>query len=298
MQKQKIGWIGLGVMGYSMANNLLKSDYELYVFTRTKSKSEKICKRGARWLDSPGEIANAVDVIITMVGYPKDVEEVYFGPNGIFGKVKSGTVLIDMTTSCPELAIKISKKASELNADSLDAPVSGGDIGARNASLAIMCGGKKDIFDKIFPIFESVGKNIQFFGEAGSGQRVKLSNQIVIASTMIGVVEALVYAERTGLNLKKVIELVGKGAAGCWSINELGPRMAEGNFEPGFYVKHFIKDMEIALQDSKKLGLDLKGLNLVKKLYDQVNALGYGEKGTQVLYQAVKQLNKESDTTP
>ena len=176
--------------------------------------------------------------------------------------------------------------------------MSGGDIGARNASLAIMCGGKKDIFDKIFPIFESVGKNIQFFGEAGSGQRVKLSNQIVIASTMIGVVEALVYAERTGLNLKKVIELVGKGAAGCWSINELGPRMAEGNFEPGFYVKHFIKDMEIALQDSKKLGLDLKGLKLVKKLYDQVNALGYGEKGTQVLYQAVRQLNKESYTTP
>ncbi len=287
----KIGWIGLGIMGSSMAQHLLKNGYDIYVHTRTKSKADDICAFGANWCKSPAELAGEVDYIFSMVGYPEEVEQVYFGTDGVFKNLKKGSILIDMTTSSPQVAEKIDQKALESCSFSLDAPVSGGDVGARNASLAIMCGGKKEIFEKVLLILQCMGKNIQFFGKAGSGQRVKMSNQILIASTMVGVVESMLYAERSGLDLNEVIKLIEKGAAGCWSLTELGPRIIKGNVEPGFFVKHFIKDMGIAIEDANRMELKLEGLNLVKKLYDQVSNLGYKEKGTQVLFKALKELN-------
>jgi len=249
---------------------------------------------GAGWIDSPSEVAGNVDYLFTMLGYPEDVEEVYFGRAGIFSNLPRGTTLIDMTTSTPELAQKISVYASERGCFSLDAPVSGGDIGAREARLAIMCGGNQQAYDQALPLFQIMGKTINYFGESGSGQRTKMSNQILISSTMIGTVESLLYAEKANLDLNQVIEMIGQGAAGCWSLNHLGPRMLKQDWEPGFYVKHFVKDVGIALNDAKKMGIRLQGLELAHQFYKKVSQSGYEEKGTQVLLKVLKDLNNES----
>jgi 3-hydroxyisobutyrate dehydrogenase len=292
--KPKVGWIGLGVMGASMAGHLIKQGCSLLVHSRTRSKAAQLIEMGAEWIDSPSEVAGNVDYLFTMLGYPEDVEEVYFGRAGIFSNLPRGTTLIDMTTSTPELAKKVSVYASERGCFSLDAPVSGGDIGAREARLAIMCGGNQQAYDQALPLFQIMGKTINYFGESGSGQRTKMSNQILIASTMIGTVESLLYAEKANLDLNQVIEMIGQGAAGCWSLNHLGPRMLKQDWEPGFYVKHFVKDMGIAINDAQKMGIRLQGLELAHQFYKKVSQSGYEEKGTQVLLKVLKDLNNES----
>ena len=290
----KVGWIGLGVMGFSMAQNLLHSGVEVSVFSRTREKAIPLLNQGATWKENPAELIQGVDFLFSMVGYPQDVEAIYFQKNGIFEGIGKDTVIIDMTTSSPELAENIASRASNFGAYSLDAPVSGGDIGARNGSLAIMCGGDEKAYDQTLSLFKIMGENINYFGGAGAGQRVKMSNQILIASTMIGTVESLLYAEKANLDMGKVIQLIGQGAAGCWSLNQLGPRMINEDWEPGFYVKHFMKDIKIALDDAEKMGLKLKGLELAKYFYSEVVNAGFPEKGTQVLLKVLKSLNKRS----
>ena len=292
--KPKIGWVGLGVMGSSMAGQFLSHGFPTFVYSRTSSKAKNLLRDGAEWADSPGYLADKVDYVFSIVGYPDDVEEVYFGENGIFSRSIEGTVLIDMTTSSPELAERIYKHSRQKKAFSLDAPVSGGDIGAKNASLAIMCGGDKEVFANSLPLLKLLGKNIQYFGSPGSGQRTKMSNQILIASTMIGTVESLIYAENANLDLQKVIDLIGQGAAGCWSLNQLGPRMIKNDWSPGFFVKHFIKDMGIALEDSKRMGIQLRGLELANEFYNKVMNSGYSENGTQVLLKVLREMNIRS----
>ncbi len=292
-EQPKVGWIGLGIMGNSMSKHLLDAEVPLTVYTRTREKARTILEQGAKWANSPAELAGEVDYLFSMVGYPADVEEIYFGKEGVFAGLRNGATLIDMTTSCPEIAVKIETKAKLVSSFALDAPVSGGDLGARNATLAIMCGGERETFDQALGLLEMMGSNIQFFGPAGSGQRVKMSNQILIASTMIGTVEALLYAEKSNLELGKVINLIGQGAAGCWSLNNLGPRMISEDWEPGFFVKHFIKDMEIALEDAQRINLKLKGLELARDFYKQVQEAGFPDKGTHVLMKVLRGLNDQ-----
>jgi 3-hydroxyisobutyrate dehydrogenase len=284
MNKKTIGFIGLGVMGKSMARNLLKAGYPLFVYTRTKEKAADLLNEGAVWKETVAALAKEVDVIITMVGYPRDVEEVYFGDNGIIEHAKEGTYLIDMTTSTPSLAERIYEAAKAKKMYALDAPVSGGDIGAREARLAIMVGGDEAAFHECKPIFEVLGKNIVLQGKAGAGQHTKMCNQIAIATNMIGVCEALAYAKRAGLDLVKVLESISTGAAGSWSLSNLAPRMMVGDFEPGFYIKHFIKDMKIALEEAERLGLQLPGLELAQSMYEELAAKGEENSGTQALY--------------
>ena len=280
-----IGFIGIGVMGKSMANHIMDSGYSLLVYNRTKSKADDLVEKGAIWKDTVAQVAKDADVIITMVGYPKDVEEVYFGDSGIINNAKPGTYLIDMTTSEPSLAKKIYEKAKSKGLYSLDAPVSGGDVGAKNAVLTIMVGGDKEDFNFTFPIFEIMGKNIVLQGPAGAGQHTKMCNQIAIASNMIGVTEAMVYAKRAGLDAETVLKSISAGAAGSWSLSNLAPRMIKGDFEPGFYVKHFVKDMNIALNEAKEMDLNTPGLQLSKYLYDELVEDHKENKGTQVLYE-------------
>lgn len=283
-----IGFIGTGVMGKSMASNLMEAGYEIHLYNRTKERAEELLKKGAIWEDSPGQVASVCDVIITIVGYPKDVEEVYLSENGILAHCRSGSTVIDMTTSSPQLAVDIYEKAKAKNINALDAPVSGGDIGARSASLSIMVGGDKDVFETSKPIFDVMGKNIVYQGQAGSGQHCKMANQIVIASTMMGVCEAVRYAEKAGLSPETVLESIESGAAGSWSLSNLAPRIINKDFEPGFYVKHFIKDMNIALESCDKINLNAQGLSLAKSLYDELAAAGGAEYGTQALYKNYK----------
>ncbi|WP_409305230.1 NAD(P)-dependent oxidoreductase [Peribacillus sp. SCS-155] len=279
-----VGFIGTGVMGKSMAGHLMEAGYELYVYTRTKEKAEELLEKGAKWADSPKEIAQHANVIISIVGYPQDVEEIYLGTEGIVPNGKEGTYLIDMTTSTPTLAKKIFEEARKHGMHSLDAPVSGGDIGAREARLAIMAGGDQEDFEAVKPIFEIMGSNIVYQGPAGSGQHTKMSNQIAIASNMIGVCEAIIYAQKAGLNPETVLKTITTGAAGSFSLSNLAPRMIKGDFEPGFYIKHFIKDMGIALQEAKRMDMETPGLSLAKSLYDQLAEAGEGDSGTQALY--------------
>ena len=280
-----IGFIGIGVMGKSMANHIMDAGYSLLVYNRTKSRTDDLVEKGAIWKDTVAQVAKDADVIITMVGYPKDVEEVYFGDSGIINNAKPGAYLIDMTTSEPSLAKKIYEEAKNKGLYSLDAPVSGGDVGAKNAALTIMVGGDKEDFDIAFPIFEIMGKNIVLQGPAGAGQHTKMCNQIAIASNMIGVSEAMVYAKRAGLDAETVLKSISAGAAGSWSLSNLAPRMIKGDFEPGFYVKHFVKDMNIALNEAKEMGLNTPGLQLSKYLYDELVEECKENKGTQVLYE-------------
>ena len=291
MEKPILSWLGTGVMGEPMAGHLLKAGYDIRLFTRTRGKAEKLLKMGAQWTDSPGEAAEASDVVFSMLGYPEEVEEVMLGEKGVRDSLKEGGVVVDMTTSSPDLAIRIAHEMEKKNSFALDAPVSGGDVGANNASLAIMCGGHRPAFDQVLPILEVLGNRIEWFGEAGCGQRVKMANQILIASTMVGTVESLLYAQRSSLDLNRVIDLIGQGAAGCWSLNQLGPRMVCGDWAPGFYIKHFIKDMGIAMEDAKRMGLDLKGLELALSFYELAKKENYLEDGTQALFKVLAKMN-------
>ncbi|WP_047152764.1 NAD(P)-dependent oxidoreductase [Aneurinibacillus tyrosinisolvens] len=284
-----IGFIGTGVMGKSMAGHLLKAGYPVLVYNRTKSRAEELIQQGAQWKDTVAELAAEANIIITMVGYPKDVEEVYLGESGILPHAKQGTYVIDMTTSTPSLARTIYEEAKGRGMHSLDAPVSGGDIGAREARLAIMVGGDQEVFDVLLPIFNLIGQNIILQGGAGAGQHTKMCNQIAIASNMIGVCEAMVYAKRAGLDPERVLKSIATGAAGSFSLSNLAPRMISGDFEPGFYIKHFIKDMGIALGAAKEMGLMTPGLELAKSLYEELADKGEENSGTQALYKLIDQ---------
>jgi 3-hydroxyisobutyrate dehydrogenase len=280
----KVGFIGIGVMGKSMAGHIMKAGYPLHVYTRSISKAIDLIDQGAAWHDSPGSLAAECDVIITMVGYPKDVEEIYLGEQGLLKYAKPGAYLIDMTTSSPLLATKIHEQAAERQMYALDAPVSGGDVGAREARLSIMVGGDEEAYEAMLPIFQLMGTNIVLQGKAGAGQHTKMCNQIAIASNMIGVCEALAYAKSSGLDPDTVLQSIATGAAGSWSLSNLAPRIIAGNFEPGFYIKHFIKDMKIALEAAEEMGLKTPGLALATSLYQQLADQGYKDKGTQALY--------------
>ncbi|CAH0202496.1 2-hydroxy-3-oxopropionate reductase [Peribacillus sp. Bi96] len=281
---EAIGFIGLGVMGKSMARNLLKAGYEVFVYTRTKDKASDLLQLGAKWVKAPKDIAQNANVIISMVGYPSDVEEIYLGDDGLIENGKAGTYLIDMTTSTPSLAVKIAEEAKKKGMESLDAPVSGGDIGARDAKLTIMVGGDSEAFEAVRPIFEIMGSNVVHQGPAGSGQHTKMCNQIAIASNMIGVTEAISYAKKAGLDPHRVLQSISSGSAGSWSLSNLVPRMVKGDFEPGFYIKHFIKDMKIALDEAERMGMDAPGLSLSKSLYEGLAEAGEENSGTQALY--------------
>jgi 3-hydroxyisobutyrate dehydrogenase len=286
-----IGWIGTGVMGNSMCGHILKAGYPVIVYNRTKDKTNELLSKGAKWLNNPKAIANASDIVISIVGYPKDVEEVYLGPQGLLAGARPGTILIDMTTSEPALAERLYQAGKEKNISILDAPVSGGDVGAKNATLAIMIGGDKEIFEKVLPIFKIMGQNIAYMGKAGAGQHTKMVNQINIASTMVGLVECMLYAQKAGLNQQEVIDVIGKGAAATWSLNNYGPRIVKGNFDPGFFIKHFVKDMGIALQEARRMNLSLPGLALANQFYLAAMAMGLENLGTHGLYKVLARLN-------
>ncbi len=290
-EKTRIGWIGTGVMGRSMCGHLIGAGYQVTVFNRTKAKAAELIERGARWADSPRDVASASDVVISIVGFPDDVREVILGNDGTLAGAKSGSVIVDMTTSRPSLAVEIARRASERGVLCIDAPVSGGDVGARNATLSIMIGGDDDTVTALEPIWKSIGSKWIRQGGPGAGQHTKMVNQTRIATGMIGVCEALLYGYKAGLDLEKVLESVASGAAGSWSLSNYGPRMIAGNFEPGFFVEHFIKDMGIALEVARRMQLALPGLALAEQLYQAVAAQGYARKGTHSLMLALAQMS-------
>ncbi len=291
----KIGWIGTGIMGFSMCKHLIEGGNEAVVYNRTPSKANGLVQMGATLMQSPAAVAKNCDILFTMLGFPSDVEQVYFGKDGIFEGItsakehntQSAHVLVDMTTTKPSLAVRIYEKAKEIGCESLDAPVSGGDSGAKNATLSIMVGGDASTLVKVQPLFELMGKSIILEGAAGAGQHTKMANQIQIAGTMIGMCEALAYSKDAGLDLEKMLATISKGAAGCHSLDNLAPRIIKGDYNPGFIVEHFVKDMKIALEESKKMGLQLKGLELVESMYEELCAKGYGKAGTQALVKVI-----------
>ncbi|MFY0759363.1 NAD(P)-dependent oxidoreductase [Metabacillus dongyingensis] len=287
-EKGVIGFIGIGVMGKSMAGHLLKDGYPVLVYTRTKEKASELIEDGAGWMETIEELASQSDYIITMVGYPSDVEEIYLSEKGILNSAKEGTYVIDMTTSKPSLAKEIYEAAIQRHIHALDAPVSGGDVGAREARLSIMAGGDQEAFDACMPIFSVIGQNIVYQGEAGSGQHTKMCNQIAIAAGMIGVSEAIAYAKNAGLDPENVLKSISAGAAGSWSLSNLAPRMLKEDFEPGFYVKHFIKDMDIAIEEADHMKMEVPGLTLAHSLYTELQKKGEGDSGTQALYKLWK----------
>ena len=293
--KPKIGWIGTGVMGGACASRLLAAGYEVAVFTRTRSKAEPLLDAGAVWADSPRAVAERSDVVFSIVGYPRDVREVFFGADGVLSAwstgAATGKIFVDMTTSSPELAVEIAGAAARAGFDALDAPVSGGDVGAKNGTLSIMVGGSDAAFERLSPIFANLGTNVRRQGGPGAGQRTKTTNQILIAGNMIGVCEALLYAYRAGLDLDAVLASVSSGAAGSWSLTNLAPRILQGNFAPGFYVEHFVKDLGIALDDAERLRLSLPGVALARQLYLALIAQGGGRLGTQALIKALATLS-------
>jgi len=290
MNQPAVGFIGVGVMGSSMAGHLLAAGHPVFVFNRTRARAEQLLAKGATWCETPAEVARRAPFVITMVGTPDDVRSVYLGEAGISTQAQSGATLIDMTTSDPELAAELAKTFAARSIEVLDAPVSGGDIGARNATLSIMVGGEKAAVDRAMPYFQVMGKTIVQQGPAGSGQHAKLCNQIVVAGTMIGVCESLVYAKRSGLDAETVLNSIRGGAAGCWTLENLAPRILKGNFDPGFMVDHFVKDMGIALDEAKRMNLKLEGLEVVRRLYQKTQAMGHGRKGTHALFLALDQM--------
>ena len=286
-------------MGTAMAGHLLDKGHALTVFSRTRSKAEGLLQRGARWADSPARVADESDVVFTMVGFPRDVSDVYLGEAGLVHQAREGMVFVDMTTAPPSLAGTIAEAVKARGAHFLDAPVSGGDVGARNASLSIMVGGEIHVLEAIRPLFESLGTSIVHQGATGAGQHAKLCNQITIAGTMIGVCESLLYGYRAGLDLKTMLQSIRGGAAACWALDNLAPRILARNFAPGFFVEHFVKDMGIALEEAKRMGLVLPGLSLVHQLYLAVQAHGHGRSGTHALMLALEELsNVQVSTTP
>ncbi|HEV3203773.1 MAG TPA: NAD(P)-dependent oxidoreductase [Gemmataceae bacterium] len=288
--KTRVGWLGTGVMGRWMCHHILAKGYKTTVYNRTKDKTKPLVEEGAVYADSPKAVAEKSEVVFAIVGFPRDVREVFLGPQGALAGSKPGTILVDMTTSEPSLAKEIEAAAKGKQVGSIDAPVSGGDIGAKNAALSIMVGGATETVEAVRPLFECMGKTIVHQGPAGAGQHTKMVNQILIATNMIGVCEALLYGYKAGLDLKTVLQSVGAGGAASWSLNNLGPRIIDRNFEPGFFVEHFIKDMGIALQEAKEMGLALPGLALANQLYLAVKAQGWGKKGTHALMLALEQL--------
>ncbi len=291
MKGTSIGWIGTGVMGTSMCMNLMNAGSRAFVHNRTRARAEPLIEKGAVWCESAAEVAQHCGMIFTIVGYPSDVEQVILGEKGVMQGAKPGSVIIDMTTSEPALAKRIYECAKQKRLHAIDAPVSGGDIGARQGTLAIMAGGDREVFDRVLPYFKIMGENIALMGGPGAGQHTKMSNQILIASTMIGVVESLLYAVKAGLDPDEVIDVIGKGAASSWSINNLGRRIVKGDFEPGFFIKHFIKDMGIALDEAKRMNLTLPGLALAHQFYVSAKALGYENLGTQGIYKVFERMN-------
>lgn len=290
----RIGWIGTGVMGSSMSGHLLTAGYRVIVHSRTKAKAQPLLDCGAQWVESPHAVAAESDVLFTMVGFPQDVRHVYFGADGVFSGAGTGTILIDMTTTQPALSLEIAVAASAKGLASIDAPVSGGDIGAKNAALSIMIGGDATSVQAVMPLFELLGKKIVHQGRPGSGQQAKLCNQIVIAGTMVGVCESLFYGYKAGLDLNRMLESIRGGAAACWTLDNLAPRILQRNFDPGFFVEHFIKDMGLALEEANRMGLVLPGLTLVHQLYQTVQMLGHGRSGTHALILALEDLCKKS----
>ncbi|EFR30942.1 NAD(P)-dependent oxidoreductase [Eremococcus coleocola] len=278
----KVGFIGLGVMGSSMAKFLL-ADHELYVYNRTKSKADELIKLGANWCSSPQAVAEKAEIILTIVGYPQDVEDVYLGTNGLFNGSRSGQIFIDLTTSSPSLAQKLWQKGQEIGVTVFDAPVSGGDIGARKGELSVMVGGPEDQYEKVQPILAAFAKQVQYFGSAGSGQHTKMANQIMVAATMLGLSEALVYADQAHLELEQVIDALSGGAAANFSLANYGPRILAEDYSPGFFVKHFVKDLKIVLEEAEKLELELPMTHLASLLYQKLSQAGYQDAGTQAI---------------
>lgn len=287
----RVGWIGTGVMGTPMCQHLQHAAYRLTIYTRSRSKASVVLAKGATWADSPAAVAEQTDVVMTMVGFPNDVRDVYFEEHGLLAATRPGMVLIDMTTTDPSLAQDIALAAQKRGAFAVDAPVSGGDVGARNAALSIMIGGATPAVQAIMPLLECLGKKIVHQGDSGAGQHAKLCNQIVIAGTMIGVCESLLYGYKAGLQLDRMLESIRGGAAACWTLDHLAPRILTRNFDPGFFVEHFIKDMGIALEEARRRQLILPGLTLAHQLYERVRALGHGRAGTHALMLALEDLS-------
>ncbi|HEV8327055.1 MAG TPA: NAD(P)-dependent oxidoreductase [Nitrospiraceae bacterium] len=286
----RIGWIGSGVMGSSMCGHLLTAGYRVTVHSRTRSKAQPLLDRGAQWAESSRAVAAESDVLFTMVGFPQDVRAVYFDETGVLAGARAGMILIDMTTTQPSLSREIAAAASAKDLSAIDAPVSGGDIGAKNAALSIMIGGDTTSVQAVMPLFELLGKQIVHQGWPGTGQQAKLCNQIVIAGTMVGVCESLLYGYKAGLDLNRMLDSIRGGAASCWTLDHLAPRILQRNFEPGFFVEHFVKDMSLALEEAKRMGLVLPGLTLVHQLYQTVQTLGHGRSGTHALMLALEAL--------
>ncbi len=287
----RLGWIGTGVMGASMCENLMLAGFSATIYNRTKSKAEKLLTLGARWATSPRAVAEQSDVIFSIVGYPADVREVILGNDGSLAGCRPGAILVDMTTSEPSLAVEIAREALNRSAISLDAPVSGGDVGAREARLSIMIGGDARAVAALQPCWQALGKTIVHHGGPGTGQHTKMVNQALIASCMVGVCESLLYGYKAGLDLEKVLQSVSTGAASSWSLVNYGPRMLQGNFAPGFFVEHFLKDMAIILAESKRMNLMMPGVALAEQLYRCVQAQGHGRDGTQSLILALAQMS-------
>lgn len=289
--KTPLGWIGTGVMGTSMCGHLLDAGFTVSIYSRTRAKAEKLLARGARWADSPRKVAEASQIVFTMVGYPADVRQVVLGSDGALAGCRAGSVLVDMTTSEPSLAREIAELAAARGVTSLDAPVSGGDIGAREARLSIMIGGDADAVEALRPCWQAMGKTFVRQGNPGAGQHTKMVNQLLIATNMIGVCEALLYGYKAGLDLETAMKSVASGAAASWSLSNLAPRIMAHDFAPGFFVEHFLKDMGIALAEAKRMGLVLPGLAMAEQLYLSVKALGHGRDGTQALMLALAAMS-------
>ncbi len=287
----RIGWIGTGVMGASMAGHVLDAGYSLTLFNRTREKTASLIERGAKWASSPAEVAKVSDVVFTIVGTPADVREVIAGGEGVLSTARNGTVIVDMTTSEPTLAEQIADQTKLKGITSIDAPVSGGDIGAKNGTLSIMIGGDESTVNDLKPLWETMGSKWVYQGGPGSGQHTKMVNQTLVAAGMVGVCEALLYGYRAKLNLEKVLESVSSGAAGSWSLSNLGPRIIAGNFAPGFFIDHFLKDMGIVLAEARRMNLALPGLALAEQLYLAAKAQGHGRDGTHSLMLALAKLS-------
>lgn len=285
-QRPAIGWIGTGVMGAPMCAHLLAAGYELAVHSRTQERVKSLVASGASWYNSPAEVAAVSDVVFTMVGTPQEVRAIYFGSDGLFTATSDGAVIIDMGTTPPGLTMDIAARATELGASTIDAPVSGGDVGARSATLSIMAGGDAEVIEKMKPLFECLGK-VEHMGGTGSGQHTKMCNQITVAGTMIGVCESLVYAARAGVDAERLVATISKGAAACWTLDNLAPRINRDDYAPGFMVDHFVKDLGIALNELETMQLELPGLKLAHELYQKTQNLGYGASGTQALIKAL-----------
>jgi 3-hydroxyisobutyrate dehydrogenase len=289
----EIGWIGTGVMGAPMAGHLLDAGHRLHVFNRTRARAEGLLEKGAAWYESPAEVGAAAEVVFLMLGYPDDVRETVLGDGGVLEAMRPGSLLIDMTTSIPTLAVEIADAAAKRDLAALDAPVSGGDVGARNAALVIMVGGAEDGFERARPLLEVLGRTVTLQGGPGSGQHTKMMNQIAIASGMIGVCEALLYAHRAGLDVEQALDTIKDGAAGSWSLSNYGPRLLRGDLEPGFKIEHFLKDLGIALSEARRMKLALPGTALAEQLYVSAASHGLATKGTQALAVALSELSAD-----